>query len=490
MLISISESVINTVHNKVDEHTWSTINELGITAKKKTRRGCRSGRNKQRKISSIASNRLPVPNSQTSRPSINHSNLVPIPINHNPKNAIKNVDLNKTYRKTSKQHAETKIVTWNTRSMNNKTSEICDFVTERDIDVLAIQETWLYGNEKDDCTLADVNYTLPNFDFVQSPRRSRKGGGVAFVVKKGYSTVVNEAAVYQSFEHMDVTITQRSSSIRIFNIYRPTPSKINKATQSDFLEDFSAFLETAASIPSEIVILGDFNIHVNDADDNFARSFQGLLDAVGLRQHVTTATHKSGNTLDLLISRSTSNVITGMAEVMPRSISDHSPVRCSVNLHPPRAPRKIMKYHKIRQINIDDLKSDIESSALYTDPASNLEERVKQYESVMRELLDKHAPLVEKTVIIRPQSPWYTDDLRHEKQKKRQAERKVMKSKLEIDRQMYVQRCKSYKTMLETAKRDYHRTKISESDSKELFRVVDKLCNPITEPPLPDHDSN
>ena len=108
---------------------------------------------------------------------------------------------------------------------------------------------------------------------------------------------------------------------------------------------------------------------------------------------------------------------------------------------------------------------------------------------MLKELLDKHAPLVEKTVIVRPNAPWYNDELRSAKQEKRRAERQYAKSRLEVHKQIYTEKCKRYKIMLETAKEDYHRTQIEDCNSKELFRVVGKMCNPSSEPVLPDSSS-
>jgi endonuclease/exonuclease/phosphatase family metal-dependent hydrolase len=93
-----------------------------------------------------------------------------------------------------------------------------------------------------------------------------------------------------------------------------------------FIEDFGSFLEVISSIPGEILLLGDFNVHVNEPQDSLARTFKEMLDAVGMKQHVTGATHKSGNTLDLVINRSTSNVIAGAVRVFPEIFSDHYPV--------------------------------------------------------------------------------------------------------------------------------------------------------------------
>ncbi|XP_072041364.1 uncharacterized protein [Amphiura filiformis] len=257
-----------------------------------------------------------------------------------------------------------------------------------------------------------------------------------------------------------------------------------------FLNDFGSFLETVSSVPVDIVILGDLNVHVDDAHDPFARAFKDQLEAVGLTQHVAEITHKDGHILDLVISRETSGIITGTVSVKQRMPSDHHAINCHFNLRPPHALRNTFRYRKTREIYISDFKRDIESSSLYTDPAADLDDLVNQYETVLRDLLDRHAPLVERTVIVRPNSPWYTDELRIAKRRKRQAERKFVKSGLEVDKQPYIDHCKAYKTMLETAKRNYHRSQIEDCSSKELFRVVDSLCNPTSEPPLPDHDSN
>ena len=47
-----------------------------------------------------------------------------------------------------------------------------------------------------------------------------------------------------------------------------------------------------------IMFLGDFNIHVNNADNEDAIQFIEMCDAVGLQQE----THISGNTLDLVLN--------------------------------------------------------------------------------------------------------------------------------------------------------------------------------------------
>lgn len=50
-----------------------------------------------------------------------------------------------------------------------------------------------------------------------------------------------------------------------------------------------------------IILLGDFNFHVNDTADSM--EFLDVLACLGLLQHVKRATHNHGNTLDLVITR-------------------------------------------------------------------------------------------------------------------------------------------------------------------------------------------
>ena len=57
-------------------------------------------------------------------------------------------------------------------------------------------------------------------------------------------------------------------------------------------------------LPKErLLVLGDFNIHVDVPNDIDAVKFLDLLESLGREQHVTEATHIFGHTLDLVITR-------------------------------------------------------------------------------------------------------------------------------------------------------------------------------------------
>lgn len=71
---------------------------------------------------------------------------------------------------------------------------------------------------------------------------------------------------------------------------------------------------------AKIMLLGDFNCHVNDNTDSRALDFLDLVASLNLVQHVQSATHIHGNTHDLVITRHIHVDISSIAKV---PICDH-----------------------------------------------------------------------------------------------------------------------------------------------------------------------
>ena len=84
-------------------------------------------------------------------------------------------------------------VAWNAQSMNNKTTLICDHIKSNHVDIMAISESWLYGDDRDKKTLADVNTMLPDHNLYHKPRKARGGGGVCVIIKKGFTVSLHES---------------------------------------------------------------------------------------------------------------------------------------------------------------------------------------------------------------------------------------------------------------------------------------------------------
>ena len=103
------------------------------------------------------------------------------------------------------------------------------------------------------------------------------------------------------------------------------------------MAEFRLLLESSIDINEELVIVGDFNIHVENPSNYKGTTFNQILEDMRWIQLVQGRTHKAGHTLDLVIVRSGNSFVTEV-EVSTLT-SDHHLVECSIGLsrfHPVR----------------------------------------------------------------------------------------------------------------------------------------------------------
>ena len=110
------------------------------------------------------------------------------------------------------------------------------------------------------------------------------------------------------------------------------------------------------------------------------------------------------------------------------------------------------------------------------------------YNSTLKDIYDKLAPVQTRVVNRRPWAPWYNEDLREAKREKRRAERKFRKTKLTVSKQMYIEACERYNRLLENCKTSYYKNKIEGADRNRLFCLVNSLFK-TSKNILPTHNS-
>ena len=131
---------------------------------------------------------------------------------------------------------KTKLALWNSRSIINKAAAIGDLIVDNDIDILAICESWLHGDEWDNQTIGELKLALPDFDLIHVARSTR-GGGIGVLLKHGFSVLRHDIVNYTSFEHMEISVNS-STTMRLFIIYRPLSSSTGL-----FFNEFALLLE-------------------------------------------------------------------------------------------------------------------------------------------------------------------------------------------------------------------------------------------------------
>ncbi len=82
---------------------------------------------------------------------------------------------------------------------------------------------------------------------------------------------------------------------------------------------------------NKVLIVGDFNIHVDNEKDALGSAFIDILNSVGVKQHVLGPTHCQNHTLGLLLPH---GIDVNVIEVLQQSddISDHYLVLCKLHI--------------------------------------------------------------------------------------------------------------------------------------------------------------
>ena len=81
-------------------------------------------------------------------------------------------------------------------------------------------------------------------------------------------------------------------------VYHPPYSERAPITNAMFLEEVTDFLTTFLVEHNNIIITGDFNIHVNNTNDPVAQIFLDTMEALGLDNHVNFVMHMCQSTID------------------------------------------------------------------------------------------------------------------------------------------------------------------------------------------------
>ena len=206
---------------------------------------------------------------------------------------------------------------------------------------------------------------------------------------------------------MTFSLPSPLSLLKLPIVYRPPYSHTHPVTISTFITEFANFLECVVLLNEQLLLCGDFNIHVNVSNDDDAIKFKDLLESMCLAQHVTESTQAHGNTLDLIITRSSDDIIAAPPHV-GTLFSNHTVVISHLTAERPKSTAKQVVYRKLKSIDVDRFTDDIGTSSLCQNPPEDLNALINCYDSTLSSVLNQHAPLQSRSITIRSRAPWLT----------------------------------------------------------------------------------
>ena len=299
------------------------------------------------------------------------------------------------------------------------------------------------------------------------------------VHKKSYKVNLVEEVFTRSFQVAKFRIQIDNCNVTLLSIYLPPYSTANPVTDRMFIDDFTKWICNQLVVSdhdNKLIILGDFNIHVNDEFDENAHNFMDIITVLGLEQHVNFPTHKAGNTLDLVITEMGSKL-----EVVRSSPGPFWLHHCAVDLIVKLLTvssvqgADTISVRKLSELEYDRFIEDVHISDLLS--ISDLSELIYRMEKNMQEALDKQAPLKKKQLPIRTRVPWYTNELKEQKQTVRRRERTWRKYRAKHQWTALKEERKKYIAMIRKAKTHMLSSQITETgkDTKKLFRLKDTM---------------
>ena len=213
-------------------------------------------------------------------------------------------------------------------------------------------------------------------------------------------------------------------------------------------------------------------------------TFEIYIAVMLMTPFISNGVYIHGHTLSLIITRQSDQIVRSTPRV-DCYFSDHAPVLCHLHSIKPSFSTRTLSYRKIKLVNVDSLNDDRANSELCKNPPDDLEELLLSYNKTLIAVLDKHAPVKTRTIVMRPQVPWYTDEIRQAKRERRKAERRWRFSKFDSDLAVFKVKRNAVNNLMNKARQAFY-TKLIEDNScnqRKLFRVSKRLFNQSQLPP-------
>ena len=407
--------------------------------------------------------------------------------NQNPTGNIwdqKSLYINVLFEQASKQHFT--IGVWNATSVREKEELTKEYIIEKDLDIFIILESWLHQDELP--SIVDILPSIEGYKLHQLPRPDRQnasGGGMLCIYKHNIKVEKLQSVNMKLLETMDIKLSADNKTIRLVSVYRPPRTKSRVYPVSDFYDDMESLVSFYKTVNDEVIFCGDYNVHVNKPEQSEVRKFHDILETADLKQLVKGITHEKGNTLDLIITESKSQLIHNCR--IDEFLSDHAVILMYLNLtKPPKAKKKI-SFRNNKQVNLELLERQISENLDKIGDVDNLDELVEKFNKALYEAYNEQAPLKSKIIIIRPPTPWSHDDIKKDKATRRRLERIWRHTGLQVDWEIYRDFRNYYKNKLDDLRNKQYAEMIEKNkdDPTTLFKIINKSLHRKQASPFP-----
>lgn len=350
-------------------------------------------------------------------------------------------------------------------------------ILRNDIDVLAINETWLRAGEEARAPVLP-GYTLRH---IPRPREIRsRGGGVGFYIKRNINAHIWAHPVdprNKAVEQMWITLTLNGVRLLIGTAYRPPWLDV------DLFFDAISDSITSCNKFDKLILMGDFNINFANILEYRREKLNIFLTSFNLSQVISSPTHftaTSQTIIDIVCTDLNAKKI--LLEHIG-SLYGHCLIVCDFNIRRDKPLPRTIIYRSLNNICSEEFKNNLK--AINWDEMSSFASvnvMVNALNKSITDLFDIHAP--QKLTVIKDRSPpWLTDTIKLMMKLRDKAASDYQKTKLFSKKEYY----KSLKSLVNKAiyaeKSAYFKQNINNKikDPKSLWKnlksiILSKTC--------------
>ena len=225
-----------------------------------------------------------------------------------------------------------------------------------------------------------------------------------------------------------------------------------------------------------------------ETEDGSSKKMKELVDIYNLKQHVDVPTHIKGHTLDIVITPNKQCVEN--LRVTNIDLSHHFLIdfNAALMLESMKEQRKIS--YRSKNIDMVKFREDVRETLLALPQSDDLDEKVASYNTSLAHVVDKHAPVLTKTITVVPDAPWFDAEYANLRKLRRKAEKKYRKSNLETDKKVYQCLRKQTVNLAFEKKKQLVSDKLQHGTSKTLYAVVNELIDSKKQVVLPKSESD
>ena len=251
-------------------------------------------------------------------------------------------------------------------------------------------------------------------------------------------------------------------------------------TSAEWLERFESLLGyLTATWVGLIVVAGDINIDLLGPNKPTTSQYQDILSSLNLHQHVHKPTRTTDKT-SILIDHIISNFLERIShtDVLPCPlVSDHDAAYATINIKVTRFQTRHKFIRNLKSFDessfVDDFKAlPFAASFGVSDP----DEKLEILSSLIKECIDRHAPL-KLTKVTGPPAPWLKDPAIAELKEQRDRLRSAARARNNNKEKFRAVRNR-LKELIKSTKRNFMERMLSSKKSKEVWKVIHRILHP------------